>query len=337
MQTLWSCLDRDFVPFAESGIVLAISGGPDSRALLEAVASWPKRNYGRFVVAIVNHGQREEALAESNFVIRRAKRLAFHCEAIHLPIFGNACHEQDLRNARYQALSRVASRHGCVALSTAHHMDDNAEGYLMALMGLGGGELGAAMNDIERIDDLTLIRPFLGLSKRDLLLSLSLDGKTDFVVDRLDEERRGSRAYVRHEILSKISAKAPAVSKRLASFGQIQRNNQTMIEKRGQELIDWESDHARLHCPRDIEREIVTAALWQILKKFSSGKDLRACQPTVSKLIQDLENATSPNPLRPGLDQISNRINLKSLDAKEYQFPGVLVIRKGGSIIARPV
>lgn len=334
-QVLWSKLDQHLMRFCDQGIVLAISGGPDSRALLEAVATWPNRARCRFVVTAIDHGMRREAEGEARFIALRAQRLGFdaHCERLgDTGLFG----EQDLRRARYRQLRRIAELYSCRAICTAHHSDDNSEGYFMALMGVGGGELGAAMSEIEASDGFFLCRPFLALTKKDLLLTLSLAGITDFVRDSLDEARSGERAYVRYDVFPELTRLAPGVKARLATFSRAQRLQRTAVDKMASSLIVWHDDRAVLRWETAPDQALIVSALWQILKKWSNGKDLRACQPVIESIANSFAKSGDDKELdAAGLDPTLNGFNLKDLSTKEYQFPGAVLLKSPSDIVVR--
>ncbi len=338
LQALWSKLDEHLLPYLEQGTVLAVSGGPDSRALLEAVANWKNGLSKKFVVAIIDHGQRKASSNESNVVAMRAKRLGFETVCETLPSFSERTHEHELRKLRYQLLTAIARNYDCGVICTAHHRDDDAEGFFMALMGVGGGELGASMPEMGGLDDLLLIRPFLSLGKNDLLLTLSFQNKADFVRDSLDESRVGERAYVRHEVLPPLSRHAKDLKKRAAFFGRIQRLNQEIVDQLARSFIAWQGDYAKLSLDASMEPQLLTAAIWEMIKKLSNGKDLRACKPTIDNLVLDISAMTKQlKHIGPGLDRKPNGLNLSVLNRKKYQFPGVLVIKEPGSIIAKRV
>lgn len=147
-------------------IGLAVSGGPDSMAmLLLAHAAIP----GAFQVATVDHGLRAEAKDECALVQAACATRGIPCEVLAVQL-GEGNVQAMAREARYDALSGWAARNGLAALATAHHVDDQAETLLMRLnrgsgvAGLAGvreaGELGGT--------GLRLIRPLLGFRRAEL-------------------------------------------------------------------------------------------------------------------------------------------------------------------------
>lgn len=129
-------------------LVVAVSGGPDSVALLrilyEISQKWTPL---KLVCAHVNHGFREESAGEAEFVRRLAEELGLPFELAEFDIPAMAKDsglgpEGTAREKRYAFLIEIALRYGARAVALAHHADDQAETVLMRLLrGSGSGGL----------------------------------------------------------------------------------------------------------------------------------------------------------------------------------------------------
>jgi tRNA(Ile)-lysidine synthase len=145
---------------------LAVSGGPDSLALLLlAHAAMP----GEIAVASIDHGLRAEAAGEVALVERvcRARGIPFAGLGVHVAP-GNL--QAQARIARYAALAQWAQQQALGAVATAHHADDQAETLLLRLnrgSGLAGLAGVRAISVIEG-SDVPLLRPLLGWRKAEL-------------------------------------------------------------------------------------------------------------------------------------------------------------------------
>jgi tRNA(Ile)-lysidine synthase len=150
----------------EGPLGLAVSGGPDSLALLLlAHAALP----GRIAVCSVDHGLRPEAAGEVALVERVAadRGIPFTPLAVTLAP-GNL--QAQARTARYAALAEWAAATGLGAVATAHHADDQAETLLMRL-NRGSGLAGlAGVRPRTRLEgsEIPLLRPLLGWRKAEL-------------------------------------------------------------------------------------------------------------------------------------------------------------------------
>lgn len=214
VQPLWNALERGVGPYLSGGVLLCVSGGGDSRALLEAFARWRRRFEGPIAVASVDHGVRAEAAAEVEAVLARARVLGLDGVGLRLSVSKED--EASLRGARYDALFRAAAELGLGALVTAHHADDDAEGVLLDLLGLGGGRGGAGMPQVLETSRGLVLRPFLCLSRPRLDLARTALFALDVVQDPLDVAGAGRRADLRHHALPELRRLRPRLDERLA-------------------------------------------------------------------------------------------------------------------------
>jgi tRNA(Ile)-lysidine synthase len=165
-------------------VVLAVSGGADSMALMHLVARWRDRRTGaapEIVVATVDHGLRAGSAEEARFVARAAADAGFPHEILAWqdakPV---RAVQETAREARYRLLADMASRAGATpAVVTAHHRDDQAETLLMRLArgsGLDGLSAMAPSVPIGRGSRVMLLRPLLGMPKQRLVGTLRSRG-----------------------------------------------------------------------------------------------------------------------------------------------------------------
>jgi tRNA(Ile)-lysidine synthase TilS/MesJ len=226
LQPLWNALDAVADACAD-GAVLAVSGGPDSRALLEAFARW-RRRPGRIEVVAVDHGLRVAARMEAAAVVARAGALGLEGRVVTLA--GLKPDEASLRAARHEALRAVAVTLAVSAVVYAHHRGDVAESVLLHLAGQGGGRRGRAPRTVEVVDGIARVRPFLALDKATLghaLLDLGID---DAVVDEDDVAGRNARARLRGRMLEVLGDTRPEVEAALARHARLLREDDDLIE-----------------------------------------------------------------------------------------------------------
>jgi tRNA(Ile)-lysidine synthase len=186
-----------FAPLRDrAGIVLAVSGGPDSTALLLlfARARALDPTLPGAVVVTVDHGLRPEAAREAKLVDALAARHGLPHRTLRWDGAKPAANLQaEARRARYDLVFEAARDLGCDGVVTAHHADDQAETFL-ARLARGSGVVGlAAMAPRRRIDGLVLARPFLDLPKSRLLATLRAAGET-WIDDPSNHDPRFDRA-----------------------------------------------------------------------------------------------------------------------------------------------
>lgn len=191
---------RLFAPWKVApAIVLAVSGGPDSIALMWLAARW-RRALGRgprLIAVTVDHGLRAEASREA----RDVKRLAQSLDLPHRTLRWSGAKPKTglpaaAREARYLLLAQVARKSGASHILTAHTRDDQAETLLMRLLrGSGIAGLAAMARESER-DGVMLVRPFLNVSKARLVATLNR-AKVGFADDPTNRDLTFTRPRLR--------------------------------------------------------------------------------------------------------------------------------------------
>ncbi len=183
-------------------IVLAVSGGPDSTALMWLAARWRRAlSRGPNLVAVtIDHGLRGESASEA----RAVKRLARALELPHLTMRWTDEKPKSgvpaaARAARYRLLAAAARRYGASHVVTAHTRDDQAETVLMRLFrGSGIAGLAGMACESER-EGMLIARPFLNVSKSQLLATLEKAG-IGFADDPTNRDTRFTRPRIRSVI-----------------------------------------------------------------------------------------------------------------------------------------
>ena len=192
-------IDALLAPLADArGVLLAVSGGPDSTALLLMAARWA-REKGRpnVEVATVDHAMREGAHAEAEVVAAVCQRLGLTHHLLEWR--GEKPHsriQERAREARYRLLSDCARAIGADFLVTAHHADDQAETVLFRLL-RGSGIAGlAGMPERAMRGGVVLARPLLSLNKADLVAFCQKHGEA-FGLDPSNTDPRFARTRLR--------------------------------------------------------------------------------------------------------------------------------------------
>jgi tRNA(Ile)-lysidine synthase len=185
-------------------LVLAVSGGPDSTALLMLAARWrvALKQGPKLLAVTVDHGLRKESAGEARAVKRLARGLGVPHRILRWqgekPVTGL---QQAAREARYRllaAFARISKAHHIV---TAHTLDDQAETVLIR-MTRGSGVTGlAGMAPVSPLpvsgdEEIMLVRPLLEIPKARLVATLAR-AKIDFADDASNRDPRFTRARLR--------------------------------------------------------------------------------------------------------------------------------------------
>jgi tRNA(Ile)-lysidine synthase len=199
-------------------IGVGVSGGPDSVALLAALAELSTELRVELCVLHFNHHLRADADADQECVETVAAALGVPCvvgdsESLH----GGGNLEERAREQRYAFFTRAASRHGCARVATGHTADDQAETVLMRLL-RGAGADGLA--GIPPVRDGFIIRPLLECRRQQVLEFLETRG-LPYRADASNFDRRHLRNRVRHEVLPLLSSINPRLPQTLPAMARV--------------------------------------------------------------------------------------------------------------------
>jgi tRNA(Ile)-lysidine synthase len=162
-------------------LALAVSGGPDSLALLLLAAETAQRTgtHHRFVVYSVDHRLRPEAAGEAAFVAAEARKLGFDARVLTWDEEKPATGVQEAaRMARYRLFAAAMEHDHADALVTAHHLGDQAETVMMRLAHGSGVEGLRGMDAFAEIGALKIVRPLLAIDPEALRAVVAASGLT---------------------------------------------------------------------------------------------------------------------------------------------------------------
>jgi tRNA(Ile)-lysidine synthase len=198
-------------------VLVAVSGGPDSTALLHGLLALAPRLRVQIEAVTIDHGLRPEAAAEAAGVASMCRALGVPCEVIRVDVRaarGKHVSWQDAaRRVRLAALETAADRRGCARVALGHTADDQAETVLFRIV-RGTGLRGLAGMPYTRG---RLIRPLLDVPRAEVLRFLARR-RLPFVDDPSNGDRRYARSRVRHDWLPLLARDNPRVVEALLTL-----------------------------------------------------------------------------------------------------------------------
>jgi tRNA(Ile)-lysidine synthase len=186
--------------------LVAVSGGPDSVALLDLLSRTADLHALELIVAHFDHGIHPESAVVADRVGQLARRLglAFECGRGTL---GADATETRAREARYAFLETARLRMNARGIFLGHHADDQAETVLMRVLG-GSGPAGLA--GMEAVSG-TLIRPLLRFTRADLARYVR-ERSLSVWVDPANTDPRHQRAWLRSHVIPGLQERIPDVT-----------------------------------------------------------------------------------------------------------------------------
>ena len=241
-------------------LVVAVSGGPDSVALLRLLMT---SGYHELIVAHVNHGLRPESTEEAYFVQDMAQELGFECRTRQLDLSQIEDNlEASARTARYEFFRELASEYQASVIVTAHHADDQVETVLMNMIRGCGLDGLAGMRPL----DGDLWRPLLGSSKEELLDLCEQHG-WEYRVDSSNDDTQLRRNALRHHVIPYLKQLNP-------SLLETMKDNIALWQQSSDELRSRAAEYLRSQEPRrcdlkgflalsELEQQVVLRELFQ--------------------------------------------------------------------------
>jgi len=307
-------------------VLAAVSGGPDSVALLHLLCKLAPRMDFTVGVAHLDHGLRPEAQAEAEFVntLARDRDLPFHSAAQDVATYRERhglSLEEAARDVRYAFYKKVAATEGYQKVALGHHRDDNAEIVLMNLL-RGSGPLG--LSGIPPVRDDLFVRPLMNLTRAQIMAYLKQQ-RLAYVTDPSNADLCFTRNRIRHVLLPLIRKDFnPNILATLHRTATIMADENTWLESQADPLWDrvllaadgrqLSLDHkALIGMPRAAVRRLLRRAIYRL-----GGSLRRITFSHVDRLIELTTAAENARVDLPGLiaaHKQADRLVLRVMDS----------------------
>ncbi|MFP4472743.1 MAG: tRNA lysidine(34) synthetase TilS [Candidatus Omnitrophota bacterium] len=233
-------------------VIVGVSGGADSVALLTLINDL-KYDLGlRIIAAHVNHRLRKSADKDEDYVKALCSRYGIRCvtQSVTIKKEAQVSPEDAARRKRFSALGTIARRYSADALALAHHRDDLAETVLMRILrgtGLKGLE---AMTAMREINGIPLIRPLLDAGREDIEKFLK---KRDlrYRTDPTNRSRRFLRNRIRHDLIPLLERDyKKGVKHNLAALADIAGNDYDYLKQQAEKIVArWQVNRSGITVP----------------------------------------------------------------------------------------
>lgn len=261
-------------------LLLAVSGGSDSMALMWLASSWARESgwTGTLHVAVVDHGLRPEAADEARFVVSEAGKLGLKAQSLKW----DGPHPETgipaaARDARYQLLFDLARKLKAMVV-TAHTQDDQAETVLMRLARGSGVDGLSGMELSSRRDGVSLVRPLLEISRERLRATLR-DAGVSWIDDPTNENMAHERVRVRKalDVLAQVGVGREAIALSANRLGRAQHALEIATQGLMKVAVSVElNSFASISIERwfAAPAELQVRAIMQLARMFGGGQEL---------------------------------------------------------------
>lgn len=218
-------------------VLVAVSGGPDSVALLAILKDLAPNERWAIGVAHINHGLRgSESDGDESFVRALAQKLGcrFHCRHLDQSQRANSVNLQLwARSERYRFLESTAARYGYTHIAVAHTLDDRAETVAAAILDASGT---VALSGIPPVRG-RIIRPLFDATRESIMQFLD-SKQIPFRDDSSNTSRKYQRNRIRHEVLPLWKRENPAIVEGLARLGEQAWIQRQYLENQARRVVD---------------------------------------------------------------------------------------------------
>ena len=313
-------------------MLVGVSGGPDSMALLFILYRLRSRFQIQMGVAHLNHCLRgESSHREATFVQQTAKKMAlpFHMAAARVAKVKRKLGlsmEDAGRRLRYAFFKKIMMDHGYDKLALGHQLDDNAEQVLLALL-RGTGPLG--LSGIAPVRDNRIIRPLLHI-RRAQIEEYVREMRIFVVSDESNEDLTFLRNRIRHRLLPLLAEEYnPQIVPRLAHLADIMRCEQewieSTVEKSYESIVTENQDgtlslsvaHLRLAHPA-LARRLVRMALSRLLGSLREIT-FAHIQSVLDLVSKDLGKKSCHLPQGIRVHRFANRLVFCKMDGRKTE------------------
>jgi tRNA(Ile)-lysidine synthase len=220
-------------------VLLAVSGGKDSMAMLHMFWRLSKKIPLSLYVAHFDHGLRKESKRDAAVVKKFSGALNVPCEIIALDVkkYAALCGlsiETAGRDLRYENLLRLSKKLKCDKIATAHNSNDNAETVLMQLL-RGSGNLTGIPLRRKADKKVEIIRPLLSVKRKDIesyIKGQKLHGqRLPFCTDKSNFSLEYTRNRIRLTVMPAIEKINPQATEHIFSLSEIQAREDAFLEK----------------------------------------------------------------------------------------------------------
>ena len=240
------------LPQSDVNVIVAVSGGADSTALLLAIDELGKTDKLNVtpIVGHLNHGLRPESKDDAQWVAKLAKDLGYESTVSTRNVKLSATKrkanlEQAARDARYDFLGKAAVKKGSKYVLTAHTLDDQAETVVMRLLRGSAAEGLSGTSSVRALvtgSDIQLVRPLLSWARRTDTENYCRFKGVEFLSDSMNDDETFSRVRVRKQLMPLMQSFNNRIVETLSRTANLLSEDAAALSSQANQLVETASD-----------------------------------------------------------------------------------------------
>lgn len=274
MEEVYNFIRKEIGLSVGDTIVVGVSGGPDSMALLYILNEFKNKMDLNIICAHVNHNKRKESEQEKIDLENYCKKNNITFEYIKVTNWGDDNFHNEARSVRYNFFEELVYNYGAKYLMTAHQGDDLIETILMRIV--RGSTLKGYSGFSRIVDkgDYKIIRPLITVTKDEILKFDEKNG-IQYAIDESNNEDHYTRNRYRHTVLPFLKQEEPNIHKKFLKFSETLLKNGNYIDSVASKEFNKVFQNGNLDIDKfkSLDPVIQTKIIYNILEKIY-GDDL---------------------------------------------------------------
>lgn len=274
MEEVYNFIRKEIGLSVGDTIVVGVSGGPDSMALLYILNEFKNKMDLNIICAHVNHNKRKESEQEKIDLENYCKKNNITFEYIKVTNWGDDNFHNEARSVRYNFFEELVYNYGAKYLMTAHQGDDLIETILMRIV--RGSTLKGYSGFSRIVDkgDYKIIRPLITVTKEEILKFDEKNG-IQYAIDESNNEDHYTRNRYRHTVLPFLKQEEPNIHKKFLKFSETLLKNSNYIDSVASKEFNKVFQNGNLDIDKfkSLDPVIQTKIIYNILEKIY-GDDL---------------------------------------------------------------
>ncbi len=295
MEEVYNFIRKEIGLSVGDTIVVGVSGGPDSMALLYILNEFKNKMDLNIICAHVNHNKRKESEQEKIDLENYCKQNNIVFEYVKITKWGDDNFHNEARSIRYNFFEELVLKYHAKYLMTAHQGDDLIETILMRIV---RGSTLKGYSGFSRIVDkgvYKIVRPLITVTK-DEIMKFNEQNNIKFAIDQSNNEDHYTRNRYRHTVLPFLKQEEPNIHKKFLKFNETLLKNSNYIDSIANKEFNKVFQNGNLDIDRFkvLDNVIQTKIIYNILEKIY-GDDLLIIGDAHVDLIFDLITSNKSN------------------------------------------
>lgn len=275
-------------------VVIGVSGGPDSMALLYIMNQFKEKIGFKIICAHVNHNKRPESEKEQKCLEKYCKENNIIFEYIKINNWGDDNFHNEARTVRYNFFDEIINIYSARYLMTAHHGDDLIETILMRIV---RGSTLKGYSGFSRIVDkgnYTLVRPLITVTKAEIE-DFDIKNNIWYAIDSSNNEDHYTRNRYRHKVLPFLKKEDPNVHKKFLKYSKTLLENNEFIENEASKYFNKVFHNGNLNIDKfvQLDKVIQSKIIYNILERIYGDDLFIICDAHVDLIFNLISSSKS--------------------------------------------